>query len=327
MLRKGKSDQLSYGQKLLVNDLTKFFCNTGRIEKILPILECKSSISLRLIDWFVTNYSKKYGVSYSLSEYEAKHKNFSNYTLGKKKKESPKKSKTSKEPEANKKNINDNNVNSNNVNSKNETTRDKEEISFLDALDGKAKNKKLFNKMKSPTKTEENKTEEDKTEDKTEEDKTEKDKSEENKSDDDIYANFNDLFFVYNDYRRQLKSYNKKSFDVFRRDGSFDFYYTEKNSIETNEGQLNFFRWALKNYIIDYIYEHLEDIEKDMNDRTGKTTFKSLRKSPKKPNTIATDKFVEKERGSKSRKKRTELSESSLRRVHKINSPTVVSFK
>ncbi len=284
MLRKGKSDQLSYGQKLLVNDLTKYFCNTGKIEQILPILECKSSISLRLIDWFVTNYSKKYGISYSLSEYELKHKNFPNYTLGKKKKISPIKSKISSDKNTSK------------------------QQQFIDNYHQQLK--EIENKQEHLEEIEN-------------EDKQEQ--LEEIEEDDDI--SFNDLFFVYNDYRRQLKSYNKKSFDVFRRDGSFDFYYTEKHSIETNEGQLNFFRWALKNYIIDYIYEHLDDIEKDMNERTGKTILKTLKKSPKKPHTIATDKFIDKEKTCKSRKKRTELSESSLRKVHKINSPTIISFK
>ena len=31
----------------------------NNIEKILPIINGESVISLRLIDWFVTNYSKK----------------------------------------------------------------------------------------------------------------------------------------------------------------------------------------------------------------------------------------------------------------------------
>jgi len=309
MLKKGKSDQLSYGQKLLVNDLTKYFCNTGKIEQILPILECKSSISLRLIDWFVTNYSKKYGISYSLSEYELKHKNFPNYTLGKKKKISPIKSKFN--------NLIDSDILNKDNKNTNKNTNDNK-----DTKDNNNDNKENLNQQEDENL---NQQEDENLNQQEEENLNQQEEENLNQQEDDM--TFNDLFFVYNDYRRQLKSYNKKSFDVFRRDGSFDFYYTEKHSIETNEGQLNFFRWALKNYIIDYIYEHLDDIEKDMNDRTGKTILKTLKKSPKKPHTIATDKFIDKEKTSKSRKKRTELSESSLRKVHKINSPTIISFK
>jgi len=44
---------------LLMISLSKFYNTKSNILKILPILEGNSPISLRLIDWFVTNYSKK----------------------------------------------------------------------------------------------------------------------------------------------------------------------------------------------------------------------------------------------------------------------------
>ena len=47
---------------LLLNNLMKFYKNDNNIERILPIINGQSSISLRLIDWFVTNYSKKHFV-------------------------------------------------------------------------------------------------------------------------------------------------------------------------------------------------------------------------------------------------------------------------
>lgn len=331
--KKGKSDHLSYNQKLLVNNLTKFFCNTGQIEKILPILECKSVISLRLIDWFVTNYSKKYGISYSLSEYANKNKNFNRYSLVKKSKyNSPKSSKDKKKALS----VNEESLLNNNKKEA-QLNIDKAEDAknaFLDGLSGaNLKNKKFTEKTvieelgDSDTDKKVKKNLKEEIESKTIDQYLADYKKEGSPRIQPIKTPFSDLFFVYNDYRRQLKSYNKKSFDVFRRDGSFDFYYKENSAIETNEGQLNFFRWALQNYIVDYIYDHLEAIEKDMNDRTGKKDTKSQRKSPRKANTIATDKFIEKENCSKSRKKRTELSESSLRKVYKINSPSVVSFK
>ena len=45
---------------LLLDKLTDFYNKNNNIDKILPIINGESSISLRLIDWFVTNYSKKY---------------------------------------------------------------------------------------------------------------------------------------------------------------------------------------------------------------------------------------------------------------------------
>ena len=39
------------------------------------------------------------------------------------------------------------------------------------------------------------------------------------------------------------------------------------SSIETTVGQLNFFKWAIDNLIIDYIKNNYNDIENDMNAR------------------------------------------------------------
>ncbi len=56
--------QIARKQDLLMVALTKYFCNETNMTEILPILEGKSDISLRIIDWFVTNYSKKYNITY-----------------------------------------------------------------------------------------------------------------------------------------------------------------------------------------------------------------------------------------------------------------------
>ena len=45
---------------LLLNKLSVFYNENNNMEKILPIINGQSPLSLRLIDWFVTNYSKKY---------------------------------------------------------------------------------------------------------------------------------------------------------------------------------------------------------------------------------------------------------------------------
>ena len=59
-------------QALLMIPLTKFFCQASNIRQVLPILDGKSNISLRIIDWFVTNYSKKYNIIYNLSYYRSR---------------------------------------------------------------------------------------------------------------------------------------------------------------------------------------------------------------------------------------------------------------
>jgi hypothetical protein len=44
--------------------LEKFYANEEYLNRVHSILKGDSNLSLRLIDWFVTNYSKKYNVSY-----------------------------------------------------------------------------------------------------------------------------------------------------------------------------------------------------------------------------------------------------------------------
>jgi hypothetical protein len=50
-----------------------------------------------------------------------------------------------------------------------------------------------------------------------------------------------------------LKSFSKKQFDPFRRNVRIDFEYEPGKTIETTVAQLNFFRWAISNKVIDYI--------------------------------------------------------------------------
>ena len=53
---------------LLLNNLMQFYNKDDNLEKILPIINGESPISLRLIDWFVTNYSKKHYVIYNVKK-------------------------------------------------------------------------------------------------------------------------------------------------------------------------------------------------------------------------------------------------------------------
>ncbi len=52
---------------LLLNNLLEYY-KDGKINKILNIINGDSDISLRLIDWFATNYSKKHFTVYNLKK-------------------------------------------------------------------------------------------------------------------------------------------------------------------------------------------------------------------------------------------------------------------
>lgn len=139
-----------------MNSLSKFYASKTNIEKIVPIINGKSEISLRLLDWFVTNYSKKTVTNIAIGE---------------------------------------------------------ESVN------------------------------------------------------------------VYLSYRSQLKAYSKQQFDPFRRRDRITFYYDKEDFVETTIGQLNFFRWVIQNNILEYIFENIKDIEKDMFSMQKKC---SLEKGKKK---------------------------------------------
>lgn len=71
---------------------------------------------------------------------------------------------------------------------------------------------------------------------------------------------------IYLDYRAQLKSYTKLNFDSFRRHNRITFFLdSEKQDfIETTVGQLNFFRWAFNNNIIEYALINYDVIYNNM---------------------------------------------------------------
>ena len=189
-----KKNNISSKKDLLMESLINFFSIKENLDRIKPIIngtddmKNKPKMSLRILDWFVTNFSKKYNISYQV---------------------------------------------------------------------------KLNNKTKN--------------------------------------------FIVYLDYKSQLKAYSKKQFDPFCRRERILFFDHNGNEIVTTVGQLNFFRWSLENNILDYIIEHFEEIEEDMN--------KSLRNLYKK-----------KEGEEKTRRKRTELSISATKTVNKHDVSIIVQF-
>ena len=152
----------------LIMDRLKLFYTVDNISKLLPILNGETKLSLRIIDWFVTNYTKKHNVIL--------------------------------------------------YNKKNKLVQ----------------NKSLKNKMSTKTKKAK-------------------------------YEYVEEQFNTYLNYKGQLKAYSKKNFDPFCRRDRIDFYYNDNEFIVTTVGQLNFFKWAIENNVIDYINSHLEVIDKDMN--------------------------------------------------------------
>lgn len=67
---------------------------------------------------------------------------------------------------------------------------------------------------------------------------------------------------IYTSYRSQLKAYKKVKFDPFRRRERILFYYNNNNSyICTTIGQLNFFRWAIENQILNHIQMNIVKLE------------------------------------------------------------------
>jgi hypothetical protein len=116
-------------------------------------------------------------------------------------------------------------------------------------------------------------------------------------------------FKVYVDYKLKLKAYSKKRFDPFCRWDRISIPYKTDTCIETTIGQLNFFKWALENKVVDYIEENYETIEKDMNNRNSTSKRKE----------VITD-------NSKTRKKREELSVSATKSIKKEKVEIVVNF-
>ncbi len=57
-------------QELIIQSLQRFYATRDDIEEIVELLKGTSEMSLRLIDWFVTNYAKAHTTSYVLNGQE-----------------------------------------------------------------------------------------------------------------------------------------------------------------------------------------------------------------------------------------------------------------
>ena len=210
-------------QELLLVSLNNFYKNEINKKRLTKILNGEEKISLRIIDWFVTNYSKKNNIHYSI----------------KFKITSPKRNTLKK---------------------------------------GLKYSKKEIEK----------------------------------------FTNFKQIN-VFLSYKEQLRAYSKKQFDPFCRRNRIDFYFNEEEKITTTVGQLNFFRWALQNNILNYIMDNYKDIENDMNKNTRKKTVNidelDLNNSKLEESMIK-----------KNRKKRQPLSVAATKNMNKNSYPVLLNF-
>lgn len=118
-------------------------------------------------------------------------------------------------------------------------------------------------------------------------------------------------FNVFLSYKDQLKSYKKKQFDPFKRYEKFTLSIHE-HSIVTTIGQLNFFKWAISNNILNYVENNLKIIKNDMNVNLVHQTNSSK-------NSEVTEPLVK-------RKKRQSLSSCATRTTVKRYTKVILTF-
>jgi hypothetical protein len=256
-------------QGLIMIPLIKFYSQKKNIDELLSIVEGHTKISLRLIDWFVTNYSKKNNILYNINHYKP---------------ESETKTKTLPK--------------SNRVLKCGDGKLCFEKIELIDCND-----RKVCDGVSDGTILQRREL-------------------------------FDDYLNVYSDYKSQLKAYSKKHFDPFCRRERISFFYNTESSIITTVGQLNFFKWAIENYILDYIHLHFNDIENDMNEKSKLIQSQSFNQETEELstlNTVIIDKPKKKtkiinQKKKTQRKTRQELSKSAIKTLVKHNVHTIISF-
>ena len=115
-------------------------------------------------------------------------------------------------------------------------------------------------------------------------------------------------FKVFHNYKLELKAYSKVRFDPFSRRERIAIPYKDNTCLQTTIGQLNFFKWAIENQLLEYIEKNYDEIEADMN----------ARNSISKKGTELDN--------NKTRKKREELSISACKTIKKETVNIVVKF-
>ena len=134
-------------------------------------------------------------------------------------------------------------------------------------------------------------------------------------------------FLVYFHYKRELNAYSKRLFDPFCRRERIMFQAQGVEQFVTTVGQLNFFRWFLEKDILSYIEQNREEIEKDM--------VTTLKQHYSRSNTTASTQSIPTTESLSStsttgakqpRKKRSELTQSAMKKATVHDCAVVVSF-
>ena len=133
-----------------------------------------------------------------------------------------------------------------------------------------------------------------------------------------VYNLNGERFKVYTDYKLKLKAYSKKRYDPFCRWDRIQIPFTPDTFIETTIGQLNFFKWAIENKVLEYIEANYDAIENDMNSRNSA--------NKRIDDVVAVSNDGEVTKPVKNRKKRAELSISASKGIKKESIEIVVCF-
>lgn len=84
--------------------------------------------------------------------------------------------------------------------------------------------------------------------------------------------------YVIQAYNAALEGYGKERFDPFARGkskgGAITLTNDKGESVLTTLRQLNYFRWAIENGVIDYVKQHLDEIYADFEKRSNRGTKK-----------------------------------------------------
>ena len=233
---------------LLMNQLTQFFNKIDHLNKMIPIIQSTSQISLRMIDWFITNYAKTKNISYlSKNQNFRVHHNYKSQLKAYSKKRF--------DPFCRRERI-------------------AFQYNFLDINNNNENNNKLIYIYSNTNKFEEN-------------DKI-------------IWENFIKLHTnimeintdnINNNNNNILEKVQNLNLPVIIKIDSlsniveYSFNKLDINSLTnfcqetiiTTVGQLNFFRWAIENNILDYINNNYSIIEQDMI-LNGKKSAKDKKK-------------------------------------------------
>jgi len=95
------------------------------------------------------------------------------------------------------------------------------------------------------------------------------------------------IFNVHISYKAQLKTYKKKYFDPFRRKKDivkkFKYYFDKEKTLSlcTTLGQLNFFKWAFSNGVINYVNDNYNTIIKSMRQTNKLDKIKKTKEKEK----------------------------------------------